>query len=453
MKYIKLFFLFSLSPMFLFAQSDKAVIDRVVATVGGEIILLSEVQEQFAYAKQQQATLPEEYRCVVLQNLVVQKLLVNQAKLDSVEVKDEEVENQLSARIERLLQYFNQDPKAIEEFYGQTIDQIKEQTRIDMRNQILAEKMQGNITEKATITPIEVQRFFANIPKDSLPYFNAEVEVREIVYKPTVSAVEKEKARSKIEDLRKRIVDGKEDFATLAKKFSDDTGSGTQGGDLGFQKRGSFVAAFEAMAYKLEKDQISPIVETEFGFHILQLIDRRGNLIQIRHILIKPELTDSDLELAKMKLDSIRQLIKNNTLSFSDAVKKYGDKNTQSYNNDGRVANPRSGNTFFEVADLDTDVYFAIEGLEVGDIAEPFPLRAQDGSKMFKLVMLQSRTKPHKADLKQDYGKIQTAALEQKKSEYTEKWVLEKLRSTYLSINKMFSDCPNLQEMMLARGE
>ncbi len=218
-------------PCLLAAQNDRAVIDRVVGTVGSEIILLSEVQEQLAYARQQQPTLGDEYRCVSLQNLVVQRLLVNQAKLDSVEVKDEEVETQLAARIDRLLDYFNQDQKALEEYYGQTIDQIRDQYRTDMRGQLLAERMQAKVTEKATITPAEVQVFFANIPKDSLPYFNAEVEIREIAYKPPVNEAEMYKARVRIDDLRTRIVGGKEDFAELAKKYSDDPGSGQQGGD------------------------------------------------------------------------------------------------------------------------------------------------------------------------------------------------------------------------------
>lgn len=431
----------------LFAQ-DKAVIDRVVATVGGEIILLSEVQEQFAYIKKEQTSLPDDYRCIVLQNLIVQKLLVNQAKLDSVAVSDDEVETQLNARIDRLMLYFNQDPKAIEEFYGQSIDQIKEQTRSDMRSQLLAERMQGQITTNATITPSEVQRFFKDIPADSLPYFNAEVEIREIVYKPRVNAAEKEKARATIEELRTRIVDGGEDLATLARKYSDDPGSGSNGGDLGWQKRGTFVPEFEAMAYKLEKNQTSPVVESEFGFHIIQLIERRGNLIHTRHILLKPAITDADLATAKAKLDTVRNLILSNNLTFSEALKKHGDKNQSSFNNDGRVANPRTGNTFFEVADLDTDIFFAIDGLGVNGVSQPFEFRAPDGSTHYRLVQLVSRSKPHKADLRQDYGKIQQAALDQKKAEFTEKWVLEKLRTTYLSVGDMFATCPNLIEML-----
>ncbi len=439
---------FLLLPLSLLAQNDKAIIDRVVATVGGEIILLSEVQEQYSFAKKDQPDLPPDYQCMVLQNLIVQKLLVNQAKLDSIEVKDEEVEIQIDSRIDRLRAYFNQDDKAIEEFYGQSVDEMKAMLSTDMRNQLLAERMQSKVTEKATITPLEVQRFFSNIPKDSLPYFNSEVEIREIVYKPKVSPEERQKALTRLEDIRKRILEKGEDFAELAKKFSDDLGSGAQGGDLGFQKRGTFVTEFEAMAYKLDANQISPVIETEFGFHIIQLLERRGNLIHCRHILLKPEITDTDLENAKNSLDSLRQQIIDGKMTFTEAVKRFGDKNQQSYNNDGRVANPRSGNTFFEISDLETSVFFAIDGLNEGDIAHSIQFKGQDGSDLFRLVQLVSRSKPHKADLKLDYGKIQSAALEQKKGDYTEKWVLEKLNTTYLGIGDLFQGCPNLQEMI-----
>jgi peptidyl-prolyl cis-trans isomerase SurA len=190
------------------------------------------------------------------------------------------------------------------------------------------------------------------------------------------------------------------------------------------------------------------VVETEFGFHIIQLLERRGNLVHTRHILVKPEVTDADFEKAEKLMDSVRTFITEKKMTFSEAVKLYSDKNTQSFNNDGIVTNQRSGNSFFEVADLDTDVFFAIDGLAPGEVGKPVAFRAPDGTRMFRLVQLQSRTKPHKADLKRDYSKIQKAALEQKKGTLTEKWVLEKLKTTYLSISPMFQKCPNLQEML-----
>lgn len=438
---------------FRLSAQEKAIIDGVVATVGGEVILLSDVEQQFSYLKQQQGgKIPDEARCEIVQNLIIQKLLVNQAKIDSVEVKDDEVETQIGARVDRLLTYFNQDQKALEEYYGQTIDQIRETTRFDMRNQMLAERMQGQITSKATVTPAEVKQFFLTIPADSLPYFNSEVEIREIVYKPKVNAVERQKALDRTSELLKRIKEGA-DFAELAKRFSDDPGSGEQGGDLGWQKRGTFVPEFEAAAYNLEKDQLSDVVESEFGFHIIQLLERRGNLIHTRHILIKPEITDDDLERAQAKLDSVRLSIRNNEMTFTEAVKRFGDKNQQSFHNDGRVANPRSGNTFFEITDLDPGDFFAVDTLKVGQVSAPLSFKSNDGSRLFKILQLQSRTKPHQADLKQDYGKIQTAALEQKKSTYTEKWVLEKLATTYMSVHQMFQTCPNIQEMLTASGQ
>lgn len=437
----------ALLPVLGFAQNERAVIDKVVATVGGEVILLSEIQEQVNYAKTQQQDVPADFACGALQNIIVTKLLVNQAKLDSLDVSDDEVENQLGARIDRLMTYFNQDESALAEYYGQSINEIKDQMRNDMRSQLLAEKMQAEITGKATVTPSEVQAFFKNIPKDSLPYFNSEVEIRELVYKPQVNPAEKEKSRTIAEDLRKRIVDG-ENFAELAKKFSDDLGSGAQGGDLGWQKRGTFVPAFEAMCYNLEKNQVSPVVETEFGFHVIQLLERRGNLVHARHILIRPEITEADLDQAKAKVDSIRTLITKDSLPFGTAVKRFGDKDQQSFSNDGRVTNPRSGNTFFETGDLDTDIFFAIEKLAEGEVSVPTDFKAPDGSRFFRLIQLQSRSKPHKANLKQDYNKIQVAALDHKKATYTEKWVLDRLRSTFLSVDPLYRECPGIDDML-----
>jgi peptidyl-prolyl cis-trans isomerase SurA len=431
----------------LSAQNDRALIDKVVATVGGEYVLLSEVQEQYNYAKSQNPALPPDYECVAVQSSIVQKLLVNQAKIDSVDVSEEDVDNQLTARIDRLLGYFNQDQRALEEYYGQSIVDIKEQMRTDMRNQLLGERMQASITEKATVTPSEVQAFFNSIPKDSLPYFNAEVEIREIVYKPQVSQSEKDRARERLEDLRKQISEGAS-FAELAKRNSDDPGSGEQGGDLGWQKRGTFVQEFEAVAYNLERNQLSEVFESQFGFHIVQLLERRGNLIHTRHILIKPEITTDDLERAKLHLDSIRNFILKDSMPFGFAVKKFGDKDQQSYSNDGRVTNPRSGNTFFEIADLDTDIFFAIDPLKVGDVSEPTPFRTPDGSRLFRLIQLQSRTRPHKADLRLDYNKIQTAALDQKKNGFVEKWVLDRVRSTYLEVDAMYEGCPQVEAML-----
>lgn len=428
-----------LNVMCVWAQSS--VIDKVIGTVGGELVLLSEVEEQRALMLSQNPTaMPADIRCNILDGLMVNKLLVNQAKLDSILVSDEDVESQLNARIDRIMEYMGGDVSQFEAYYGQTVPEVKEQFREDLKNQVLMERMRAQIMKDVTVTPSEVKTFFNNIPKDSLPYFNAEVEVSEIVYKPKVNAEERQKSISKLEDIRKRITESGESFEGLAQKFSDD-GSARGGGDLGWAKRGKFVSEFEAAAYNLEQNEISPVVETQFGFHLIQLLERRGNSIHVRHILIKPDITEADLELARTHLDSVRHLLLSDSVTFSIAVKRFSDKDMQSYNNDGRLVNPASGNTFFEVGDLDPDIYFAIDTMKVGGITAPFEFKSPVGEAMYRIVRLESRTAPHRASLQLDYFKIQQAAIEAKKSEFINTWVLDKIDNTFVAIDNSYKGC------------
>lgn len=425
--------------------AQREVIDKVVATVGGELVLLSEVEEQRALMASQQSNLPDDIRCSIMDQIMANKLLLNQSKLDSIMVTDEEVEVQLDARIERILGFMNNDVSQFEEYYGQSINEVKAQFREDLKNQLLVDRMRGNIMASVTVTPSEVKTFFNSIPQDSLPYFNAEVEIGEIVYKPKVNKEERERAVSLLEELRERIVDGGESFAELAGKYSDD-GSARAGGDLGWAKRGRYVPEFEAAAFRLEKDEISPVIESEFGFHIIQMLERRGNSIRVRHILIKPDITEADLELARNRLDSVRHLVMDDSMSFSMAVKRFGNEDQQSYNNDGRMVNPATGNTFFEIGDLDPDIYFTVDTMDVGEISAPFMFRDPTGERYFRVVQLQSRSSPHKADLRKDYSKIQMAAIEAKKSEFISDWVSDKVGATYIDIDPMFNGCPVLRK-------
>lgn len=404
--------------LLFFAQAitaQKMVIDKVISQVGGELVLLSEVEEQYAYAAEQRGGLPPEARCQILEQIMGQKLLVNQAKLDSVEVSDVEVETQLDARFERILQMMGGDTKQFQDFYGQSIPQAREGMRAELKNQLLSERMRSQVMQEIVVTPSEVKEFFHRIPKDSLPYFNSEVEIREIVMKPEVNTVEKTKARELLEDLKQRIIDG-EDFAELAQKHSDDPGSGRLGGDLGMTKRGSFVPAFEAAAYNLDKDELSDIIESEFGFHLIQLIERRGNSIHTRHILIKPEITEEDLELTQLRLDSLSKALNTDSLPFQFAVKLYSNDKVQSYNNSGLMTNPATGNTFFEIGDLETDVFFTQDTLDIGQVSGPIKFTDPRGETMFRIIKLQSRTDPHKASLEKDYSKIQRAAINEKQN-------------------------------------
>jgi peptidyl-prolyl cis-trans isomerase SurA len=426
-----------------FAQRE--VIDKVVATVGGELILLSEVEEQHALMKSQREELPPDARCRIMDQIMSSKLLLNQAKLDSVVVGEQEVEAQLDARIERILGFMNNDVQQFEEYYGQTINEVKTRFREDLENQLLVERMRGQVLSNVTVTPSEVKDFFASIPKDSLPYFNSEVEIGEIVHKPTPNERSKDKAIRLLDSLRQLLLDGKAAFPELASKYSED-GSARSGGDLGWAKRGRYVPAFEAAAFKLEKEEISPVVESEFGYHLIKMKERRGNSIRVSHILIKPEITDADLQKARSYLDSVRQLIVSDSISFSLAVKRFSNEDVQSYNNDGRIVNPATGNTFFEIGDLDPDIYFTIDTMDVGEISAPFMYRDQAGEKFFRIVQLQSRTDPHQADIKRDYSKIRQAAIEAKKEEFIADWVREKVEATYIDLDASFQECEALEK-------
>ncbi len=435
------------------AAQNKEVIDKIVGKVGNELILLSEVEEQHNLMREQQGVLPEGFRCNVFENLLAQSLLLNQARLDSIEVSEEEVESQLNARLDQILAYMNNDVQQFIDYYGQSPAEVKESFREDLKNQILVQRMRQQIIDEIAVTPSEVKAFFRQIPLDSLPYFNSEVEIGEIVYVPQVNEEQRMLARTKLEDLRKRIVEGGESFEEISRVYSDDPGSARAGGDLGKQKRGTFVPEFEAAAYNLEKDEISPVIETEFGFHIIQLLQRSGNLIHVRHVLIKPTITQADLELAREQLDTIRSLIVSDSLSFSRAVKRFSDDKQQSSNNDGNLVNPLTGNTFFEIGDLDPEIYFTIDTMQVNEISQPFAFQSPTGETYYRLVVLKSRTNPHKANLQEDYSKIKGAALESKRSQYVDNWVREKISSTFLWIAPTYQSCSNLNLWLMTNSQ
>ena len=440
-----LFYLF-VTLFYLSGNAQGLIADKIIAKVGGEYILYSDWQESISYLKDKKSILSESDNCAVLENMIVQKFFVHKAKVDSLDVKDEDVEQQLNARIEQILGYMNNDFEKFEEVYGQPVSVVKERFREDLRNQMLTEKLQNTILGDVNVTPQEVETFFAAIPKDSVPYFNAEVEISEIVYKPKANPEQMKLAKEKLEKIRERILAG-ESFEKLAQQYSEDYGSAKSGGNLGWVKRGNFVPEFEAVAYNLQKDSLSGIVESEYGLHLIQLMGRRGNSILSRHILVKPRMLDEDYTKAKIYLDSIKKVIIKDTMSFEAAVRKYSDKKSESFTNGGRLLNPKSGNYFFETGDLDPDVYFAIDNLKVGEISDPVTSSESDGKKYFRLFKLTSRSAPHKANLKQDYAKIQTAAKELKKSEKFNSWLIQELPKVYTDIDEdVLTICPNLEK-------
>ena len=442
-----LLFALFLTVQFNVQAQDKLVIDKVIAKVGSEIILLSDVEAQFAFTKEQNPGLEEGDKCKILESLIGQKMIVHQAKLDSIEISDEEIDSQLDFRIEGVLKQMNGDEKFFEEYYGMTVSEMRANLKEDLEQQLLVERMQMSLLNEIKITPAEVEEFFSSIPADSLPYMSAEVEIGEIVMSPKVNDEERTRALKKVLEIKDRIVEDKEDFAELSKLFSDDPGSAARGGDLGFASRGTFVPEFEAAAFSLEKDEISDPIETEYGFHIIQMIERRGNKIHVRHILIKPEITNADKDLAVNMLDSIKLMLENGKISFPDAVKKYSLESVNSYHNNGRLQNPASGKTFFSTSELPPEIYFATEELEVGKLTEPLEYLQPSGEMYYRIIELQSRSKPHKASLSSDYTKIQQFAKESKKNEYFNAWIEEKLGDTYIELDRSYMTCPNLDKL------
>ncbi|MEP6645753.1 MAG: peptidylprolyl isomerase [Saprospiraceae bacterium] len=426
----------------VYAQ-DTIVLDKIVAKVGGEVIFHSDVEEQMAMMRERKATPGDAERCIILESLMAQAMLVHYAKIDSIEVTDAQVESEIDTRMNQILSMMNNDRKMFQDVYGQSVSEMREQVKDDMMRKLQADKMRAEIMNKVEVTPSEVSEFFRKIPKDSLPYFNAEVEIAEIAINPVVNPEERAKALKKINDIKDQLKAGA-DFEELAKKYSDD-GSAKDGGNLGWTTRGNFVPEFEGAAFQLEKGQISDVVETEFGFHIIQLIERRVNSINTRHILIRPKITDPDLAKTREKLDSIKHLIDIDSMTFATAVHKFGDKKIQSYSNNGRMINPKTSNTFFETGDVDSEIFFSIDTLKVGEITPPIEYRSPLGDYQYKIVQLQGRSAPHLASLKQDYSRIQDAARDAKRNYAFSDWLRKKLPNTYILLDPQYRECANLE--------
>ncbi len=428
----------------LHLNGQTGLVNKVIAKVGGELVLLSDLEEQVAYLKDQDQTIGEKEKCEILEGILAQKLLVNQARLDSIAVPDEQVKAEIDGRIERILQMMNNDMGQFEAYYGKTVEEVRREMSREMKNQMLAEQMRNQVMSTASATPSEVISFYESMPKDSIPYYNSDVEIQELVIQPEVTAERKQEAKERLNSIREKILADSASFTQLARLYSDDPGSAQNGGDLGMMKRGSLVPEYEAAAYNLRPGEISDVVESEYGFHIIKLLERRGNNIHTQHILLKPDLKEEDYRRAEKQLKELKSLIAGDSLSFEQAVRIRGYSGVQSYNNGGRVINNASGDNFFEVGDLEPEVYFALDTLEVGDITDPIEYQNRSGEKLFKIVKLVSRTDPHKASLKTDYAKIQQLASQNKKSETLMKWMRKKRDNTFIEVAEDFEGCENL---------
>ena len=424
------------------------VVDKVVAVVGKNIILQSDIENQYIqYRLQGMAEgTGKEVRARILEDLLLQKLMLNQAEMDSITVTDEQVESQMDQRIRYFVSRLGSQEK-MEEQFGKSMSEIKDEVRQAVKDQMLQEQVQTKIMEKVVVTPKEVRNFFRDIPRDSLPTIQPSYEIVQIVKRPPVSIDEKLMVKDRLYQIRKRILDGESSFATMAVLYSEDPGSARQGGELGFAGKGVYATEFENVAFNLRDGEISDVVETQFGFHIIQLIERRGETVNCRHILLTAKVPVEALEKAQNQLDSVAQLVRNGDMTFEEACKKFSDDDSKS--NGGYLTNAATGGNWISLQDLQEleqsypeykNLAFVISRLGVGDLSDPVPMTTNENNDAFRLVMVKRKIEAHQANLKEDYNLIQSWALNRKRQEAIGKWVKEKAAKAYIRLDDEYKN-------------
>lgn len=439
---MKRFFLIVIFALFiapLKAQQEPQVIDRVVAVVGQNVILQSDIEAQYIQMRLQGGIKgsASSIRCEILEDLMFRKLMLNQAEMDSITVTDEQV----NSEVDRLVRYFISQlgsQENLEKYYNKTMPEIKEELFRMRKDQMLEEQVQQTILANVEVTPAEVRKCYYDIPNDSIPMVNSKYEIAHIVKKPAITLDQKLEVKDRLYKMRKRILDG-ERFSTLALLYSEDPGSAKKGGELGFHGRGEFAPEFEAAAFNLRDGEISEVIETEFGFHIIQMIERRGDFVNVRHILLTVKVSPEALQEAYDELDSIAQLIHNDSITFDEAVRKFSDEKDKT--NGGILVNPNTGSTLFDASELDQQVSFTINRMQVGELSEPVPMKTEDNKDAYRLLYLKRKTAPHKANLKDDYTLIRNWALQQKREEIINKWIANKSQKAYIKVIDDYKDC------------
>lgn len=433
---LALFLMLAINPT---KAQQPALIDQVVAVVGKNAIFQSDIENQYIQLRLQRGISgsASEIRCGILEDMLFQKLMLNQAELDSITVTDDQVEQEMERRLRYFINELGSQEK-LESYYNKTIVEIKNELRRMVKDQMLGQKVQEEIMSKVVVTPQEVRQHFKNLAKDSIPVVPAEYEIAQIVKRPPVSVEEKMEIKEKLNGLRKRILAG-ERFSTLAILYSEDPGSAKKGGELGFYGRGELYPEFEAVAFKLREGEVSEIVETQAGFHIIQMIGRRGDYVNVRHILMMTKVSPHALEKAKNELDSLLRLIRIDSITFEKAVEKFSDEENK--NTGGFLLNAYTGGVRFEAEALDPQVSFVIEKLKPGEISEPVPMKTEDGKDAYRLLKLMLKTTPHQANLKDDYNRIAEWALSQKKQKSVNEWIRSKSKNAFVNIHPEYQQC------------
>ena len=420
------------------------VIDEVVWVVGDEAILKSDVESERLNAQYEGRKFDGDPYCIIPEQLAVQKLFLHQAAIDSIEVSEQEVIGQVERRTNWLIEQVGGSKEKLEEYYNKTSTQIREMLRENIRDGLTVQKMQQHIVGEIKITPAEVRRYFKDLPQDSIPFVPTQVEVQIVTLEPKIPLEEVERVKKTLRDYTDGINSGKMSFATYARFYSEDPGTARRGGELGFMGKGELVPEYANVAFNLQDpNKVSKIVETEFGFHIIQLIEKRGDRINTRHILLKPKVEEKDLEAALVRLDSIADDIRNQKFTFDDAA-TYISQDKDTKNNHGLMANKNTGTARFEMQDLEQvsqEVAKMVENMNVGEISRAFTMINDKGKEVCAIVKLKSRINGHKATISEDYQRLKAIVMEKRSEDKLEKWIKEKQKHTYVRINEKWQKC------------
>lgn len=440
-----LLFAFSLS----FAQTQKKILaDKIVATVGDKIVLRSEIENSLADMQRQGIAVPDNGNCLLVEQALGIKALVLQAERDSLPLSEEEVDAEIENKIRYFInQYGSKD--IVEQIAGRTIYQLKEDFRQTFREQKLAQSMRNKIVDEVKITPAEVKKYFETIPRDSLPFYESELEVGQVVIYPKASRELENYAIDQLKEYKQQVESGGKDFKTLASLYTDDPGSKETGGKYDINRNEKqWDPIFLAKAFSLKDGQISNVFKTRFGYHIIQMVSRAGDDASIRHILKIPQVTSVEIKAAIDKLDSVRSRLIASTLQFGEAVSKFSEDETSKFTG-GRIPG-RDGGTFLTIDQLDKDMVVMLKDLKVNEYSQPVEFTDERGKKGVRIVRLITRTEPHRENLTDDYNRVAQRALEEKKNDALEKWFSKKIPTFYINIDKDFQDCEEMQKWIAA---
>ncbi|MBV5281623.1 MAG: peptidylprolyl isomerase [Paludibacter sp.] len=434
-----LFLLLSIAPFKMLAQ--KNIIDEVVWVVGDESILKSEVEEQRLRAEYEKTPLEGDPYCVIPEQMAIQKLFLHQAAIDSITVNESSVNNQVESQLNYYVSQIGSKEK-VEEYFRKPTSELREDLRDMIRNQQLIQQMRSKLVEKIKSTPADIRRFFNKIPADSIPTVPAQVELQIVSFEPPVPIEESTRIKDRLRDFTERVTSGTTDFSVLARIYSEDTESAKRGGELGFMGRGQLVPEFATVAFNLlDPKKVSRIVQSEFGYHIIQLIEKRGDKINCRHILLKPRVSIEEKTKAIHNLDSISGLIRDGKITFEQAVMAYSqDKNTAL--NAGLMLNDKTGTSKFEYQDLNPEIAKIVYDKKVGEISAPFSMISPTTNKeVVAVVKIKSKVENHKANLTDDYQMLRAMYEDKERQEFITNWIVKKQKETYISIDPAWVNC------------